>query len=106
MAFEYVKGHSGERGNDGADGLAVGGCSAEEVPERKWRFKDWRTLGFEYDGTIYPSSSEDGSSSEGEGSGVIDLGKQKAVESKPTEVRSSPANLFFPRSRFFLSVRC
>ena len=36
VQFEYVKGHSGDVGNDGADALAVAGCSRPEMPERDW----------------------------------------------------------------------
>lgn len=36
VQFEYVKGHSGNVGNDGADALAVAGCSLPEIPERDW----------------------------------------------------------------------
>lgn len=36
VQLEYVKGHSGNVGNDGADALAVAGCSLREVPERDW----------------------------------------------------------------------
>jgi len=34
--IEYVKGHSGNVGNDGADTLAVAGCDFPEEPERDW----------------------------------------------------------------------
>jgi ribonuclease HI len=34
--LQYVKGHSGDEGNDGADQLAVNGCLMPEVPERDW----------------------------------------------------------------------
>lgn len=34
--LQYVKGHSGNEGNDGADQLAVAGCSKPELPERDW----------------------------------------------------------------------
>lgn len=34
--IEYVKGHSGNVGNDGADALAVAGCDLPEEPERDW----------------------------------------------------------------------
>jgi len=36
VKFEYVKGHSGDAGNDGADALAVAGCGHPEMPERDW----------------------------------------------------------------------
>ena len=36
VKFEYVKGHSGDVGNDGADALAVAGCSLPVLPERDW----------------------------------------------------------------------
>jgi len=36
VQLEYVKGHSGDVGNDGADGLAVAGCNLPETPERDW----------------------------------------------------------------------
>lgn len=36
VQLEYVKGHSGDIGNDGADALAVAGCSHPEMPERDW----------------------------------------------------------------------
>ncbi|KAG9023123.1 hypothetical protein FS837_005955, partial [Tulasnella sp. UAMH 9824] len=36
VKFEYVKGHSGEKGNDGADRLAGMGTSQPRVPEREW----------------------------------------------------------------------
>lgn len=36
VQLEYVKGHSGDTGNDGADALAVAGCSCLEIPERDW----------------------------------------------------------------------
>jgi len=36
VQFDYVKGHSGNVGNDGADALAVAGCSHPEMPERDW----------------------------------------------------------------------
>lgn len=36
MHLKYVKGHSGDTGNDGADGLAVSGCGYPEVGERDW----------------------------------------------------------------------
>ena len=36
VRLEYVKGHSGDVGNDGADALAVAGCSLPEIPERDW----------------------------------------------------------------------
>jgi len=36
VQLEYVKGHSGDKGNDGADALAVAGCSHPETPERDW----------------------------------------------------------------------
>ena len=36
VRLEYVKGHSGDVGNDGADVLAVAGCSLPEIPERDW----------------------------------------------------------------------
>lgn len=36
VKIEYVKGHSGNVGNDGADALAVAGCDLPEEPERDW----------------------------------------------------------------------
>ena len=36
VQFEYVKGHSGNVGNDGADALAVAGCNHPEIPDRDW----------------------------------------------------------------------
>ena len=36
VQIEYVKGHSGDVGNDGADALAVAGCDFPEEPERDW----------------------------------------------------------------------
>ena len=36
VKIEYVKGHSGNVGNDGADALAVAGCDLPEQPERDW----------------------------------------------------------------------
>ncbi|KAG8894266.1 hypothetical protein FRC01_013062, partial [Tulasnella sp. 417] len=36
VRFEYVKGHSGERGNDGADRLAGLGASLPRTAEREW----------------------------------------------------------------------
>ena len=36
VQFEYVKGHSGDVGNDGADALAVAGCDRPEIPDRDW----------------------------------------------------------------------
>ena len=36
VQLEYVKGHSGDEGNNGADGLAVAGCNLPEIPERDW----------------------------------------------------------------------
>ena len=36
VQLEYVKGHSGDTGNDGADALAVAGCGRAETPERDW----------------------------------------------------------------------
>ena len=36
VKIEYVKGHSGDVGNDGADTLAVAGCDLPEEPERSW----------------------------------------------------------------------
>lgn len=36
VQLEYVKGHSGDVGNDGADALAVSGCNLLEIPERDW----------------------------------------------------------------------
>ena len=36
VRIEYVKGHSGDQGNDGADALAVAGCSCPALPERDW----------------------------------------------------------------------
>ena len=48
VTLEYVKGHSGDVGNDGADTLAVAGCSLPEKPERDWvRLK--RACGTEQD---------------------------------------------------------
>ena len=34
--LEYVRGHSGNVGNDGADALAVAGCGFPEKLERDW----------------------------------------------------------------------
>ena len=36
VQIEYVKGHSGDQGNDGADALAVAGCECPGLPERDW----------------------------------------------------------------------
>jgi len=36
VRIEYVKGHSGDVGNDGADALAVAGCDLPEEQERDW----------------------------------------------------------------------
>ncbi|KAF9644775.1 ribonuclease H-like protein [Thelephora ganbajun] len=36
VELEYVKGHSGNTGNDGADALAVAGCGYPEMPEKDW----------------------------------------------------------------------
>ena len=36
VRLEYVKAHSGDVGNDGADALAVAGCSLPEIPEQDW----------------------------------------------------------------------
>ena len=36
VRFEFVKAHSENVGNDGADALAVAGCSCPEIPERDW----------------------------------------------------------------------
>jgi ribonuclease HI len=36
VKLEYVKGHSGDVGNDGADALAVAGCGFPAKPERDW----------------------------------------------------------------------
>jgi hypothetical protein len=36
VRIEYVKGHSGDVGNDGADALAVAGCDHPQMPERDW----------------------------------------------------------------------
>ncbi|OCH92247.1 hypothetical protein OBBRIDRAFT_751722, partial [Obba rivulosa] len=36
VAFEHVKGHAGEEGNEGADRLAVAGSALPELPERDW----------------------------------------------------------------------
>ena len=36
VSLEYVKGHSGDVGNDGADALAVAGCDFTEKPDRDW----------------------------------------------------------------------
>jgi len=36
VRLEYVKGHSGDTGNDGADALAVAGCSHPEISEKDW----------------------------------------------------------------------
>jgi len=37
VSLEYVKGHSGNVGNDGADALAVAGCGFPVEPERDWK---------------------------------------------------------------------
>jgi hypothetical protein len=36
VEFEYVAGHSGEPGNEGADALAVRGCKLPEAETRNW----------------------------------------------------------------------
>ncbi|KAN0126282.1 Ribonuclease H-like domain containing protein, partial [Lactarius tabidus] len=36
VEFEYVPGHSGEPGNEGADALAVRGCKLREADARNW----------------------------------------------------------------------
>lgn len=36
VQLEHVKGHSGDVGNDGADALAVAGCSLPAMPEKDW----------------------------------------------------------------------
>ena len=36
VSLEYVKGHSGDVGNDGADALAVAGCGYPEELEKDW----------------------------------------------------------------------
>lgn len=36
VQFGHVRGHSGERGNDGADSLAALGMERDAVEERDW----------------------------------------------------------------------
>ena len=36
VKIQYVKGHSGDRGNNGADALAVAGRGRPALPERYW----------------------------------------------------------------------
>src|SRR5215471_14829711 len=36
IKLQYVKGHNGEEGNEGADGLAGQGCTMEPLEERDW----------------------------------------------------------------------
>jgi len=36
VQLEYVKGHSGDVGNDGADAMAVAGCARPVMPDRDW----------------------------------------------------------------------
>jgi hypothetical protein len=36
VRLQYVKGHSGEEGNEGADGLAGQGCMLKSLSERDW----------------------------------------------------------------------
>lgn len=39
VRLQHVKGHSGDRGNDGADTLAVKGTSLDERPDPDWAGK-------------------------------------------------------------------
>jgi ribonuclease HI len=36
VRLEHVRGHAGEEGNEGADGLAVSGAKLREVEEPDW----------------------------------------------------------------------
>ncbi|TFY57936.1 hypothetical protein EVG20_g8344 [Dentipellis fragilis] len=36
IKLQHVRGHSGIPGNDGADALAVAGCTLPELPDRDW----------------------------------------------------------------------